>query len=517
MVRNTYCTALLMISGLLVLLSAEQSQAAPATRAQKPNVLFIAVDDLRPELGCYGVEDVHSPHIDALAASGMLFERAYCQQAVCSPSRTSLLLGKRPDTTGIYDLHTHFRKHLPDTVTLPQHFKAHGYHTQAMGKIYHGGLDDPASWSTASYQPRAQTYWNPETRESIRQRLEKLRESGRHGTEAVEKDPKTGLPLRLKRPPRVLGTSWEAPDVDDDQVRDGILATRAVETLEELAGKEQPFFLAVGFYKPHLPFVAPRKYYDLYEPARLRLAGNPEPPKNCPPIALTNWGELRGYSDIPRPGPLPDAKARELIHGYYACVSHIDAQIGRLLKALDRLKLRDNTIVILWGDHGWQLGEHGLWCKHTNFEVATHVPMILSVPGQPHRGGRTKALVEFVDIYPTLCALAGLPIPKDLEGISMAPLLEKPTHPWKTAAFSQYPRAGGMGYSIRTDRYRYTEWRDGEGKVTARELYDHQEDPAENVNRAGDPAQKGTLRDLERMLEAGWRGAAPNMLPEDVG
>jgi arylsulfatase A-like enzyme len=259
-----------------------------------------------------------------------------------------------------------------------------------------------------------------------------------------------------------------------------------------------------------LPFVAPRKYYDLYQRHQLKPASNPFPPQDVPQIALTNWGELRNYQGIPRKGPLSDDMALDLIHGYYAATSYIDAQIGRLLGELDRLKLQDSTVIVLWGDHGWQLGEHGLWCKHTNFEVAARVPLILSAPGQKIPGAKTDALAEFVDIYPTLCELCGLPIPDDLEGTSLVPVMEQPNRPWKTAAFSQYPRGKVMGYSMRTARYRYTEWqpRSG-GDPIARELYDHQQDPQENLNLANRPEHKQRIRRLSGQLQAGWRAAIP--------
>ncbi|MEJ5340489.1 MAG: sulfatase [Thermogutta sp.] len=475
----------------------------------KYNVLMIAVDDLRPEAGCYGVPIIKTPHIDALASQGLLFNRAYCQQAVCSPSRTSLLLGRRPDTTRVYDLQTHFRKTLPDVITLPQHFKNHGYHTQGLSKIYHGGLDDPASWSVPHWSPSKPMYGKPETLADLDRRREEMRKKAGPATRVLERDPKTGIPLRLSAPQyRVYGPAWEDPDVPDDALPDGETTNRAIELLQEL--KDRRFFLAVGYLKPHLPFVAPKKYYDLYRKDDIPLAANTFPPKDCPPIALTNWGELRAYQGIPAVGPLPDSMARDLVHGYYAATSYVDAQIGRLLAEVDRLGLRDSTIVVLWGDHGWHLGDHGLWCKHTNFETATRSLLIFRVPGQPHPGAKTDALVEFVDIYPTLCELCGLPIPEGLEGTSLVPLFENPQRPWKKAAFSQYPRGKVMGYSMRTDRYRYTEWRpSGGGEPVAVELYDHTTDPLENVNLAGRPEYKDLVAQLHQQLEAGWKAAKP--------
>ena len=477
--------------------------------AGRYNVLFIAVDDLRPELGCYGVKHIKTPNIDKLATGGIVFNRAYCQQAVCSPSRTSLLTGLRPDSTKVHDLQTHFRGTIPDVVTLPQYFKQHGYHAQAMGKLYHGGLDDVASWSVPSWNPKVAMYHKPESRQMLNQmrrdhkKADKLRRN-----EILKKDPKTGAVLKLRRVgKRALGPAWEDPDVSDNMLRDGMLADHVIETLQEI--KDKKFFLAVGFFKPHLPFIAPKKYFDLYPADTIKSAPNPFAPKGAPRIALHTFGELRSYADIPGKGPLPEGKDLELIRAYFAATSYIDAQIGRVLDELDRLELRGKTIVILWGDHGWHLGEHGLWCKHSNFEIATRVPMILSSPQQKARGVRTNALSEFVDIYPTLCELAGLPVPDGLEGTSMAPLMDKPDRPWKSAAFSQYPRGKAMGYSMRTARYRYTEWREPGKEPVATELYDYETDPQGNVNIAGQVDHKELVTELSETLKAGWRGALP--------
>jgi iduronate 2-sulfatase len=481
-----------------------------AAQDGKYNVLFIAVDDLRPELGCYDTPMIKTPHIDALAKTGTVFNRAYCQQAVCSPSRTSLLTGCRPDTTKIYDLHTHFRLHQPDIITLPQYFKKHGYHTQSLGKIYHGLLDDPQSWSVRSWFPRDQLYGKPENLAEVKKMKEQLRSKGKlKKLKAAKRDPKTGTVLKLGKNvgARALGPAWEDPDVPDNALRDGMLADKAIKVLGQV--KDKPFFLAVGFYRPHLPFVAPKKYFDLYQPQELQLAGNPFPPEDVPKIALMNFGELRTYSDIPKQGAVSDKKARELIHAYYATVSYVDAQIGRVLTELDRLGLRENTVIVLWGDHGWQLGEHGLWCKHTNFEVATRSPLIFSAPKQANRGITTDALVEFVDVYPTLVEMCDLPMPEKLEGASLLSVINKPDQPWKKAAFSQYPRGKMMGYSMRTNRYRYTEWGKPGKPPVGVELYDHKEDPDENVNIAGQPDHKNLIAQLSKQLHAGWREAMP--------
>jgi arylsulfatase A-like enzyme len=309
------------------------------------------------------------------------------------------------------------------------------------------------------------------------------------------------------------GEPFEMADVPDNDYHDGSLADMASAKLKELKGRNQPFFLAVGFLKPHLPFNSPKKYWDLYDPARLKLADNPFRPKDAPPFAVTDFGELRNYYGVPQSGPVSDELARKLIHAYRAASSFTDANVGRVLEELDRLGLRDNTIIVLWGDHGWKLGEHASWCKHSNMENDTNAPLILAGPGAK-ASQSTTALVEFVDIYPTLCELAGLSLPGHLQGISAKPLLDDPSRPWKSAAFSQYPRTHEghqlMGYAMRTDRYRYVEWRDrSSSDPVAHELYDHQTDPAENQNLAGREEHKALLAQLAAQLKAGWQGARP--------
>lgn len=481
---RTLIAALLLISGT-------------AAAAERPNVLFLAVDDLRPDLGCYGADFVHTPNLDRLAASGTVFTRAYCQQAVCSPSRTSLLTGKRPDTTKVWDLDTHFRDHIPETVTLPQRFKQAGYRSVGMGKIYHGGFDDKASWSEPHVEPKSRFSWAlPENQRTMRERRSAAIAKGLKGK-------------ALGRQAR--GPATESADVPDDAYHDGALANLAVETLGRLADRDEPFFLAVGFLKPHLPFIAPTKYWDLYDRADFAKPDNYFPPKLMPAFAGTSWGEMRAYSDIPQQGDVSAEKAAELIHGYYAAVSYMDAQVGRVLEELDRLGLAKNTIVVLWGDHGWKLGEHGMWCKHTNFELDARVPLILRAPGQP-AGQTCDRLVEFVDIYPTLCDLAGVSAPADLEGSSFAPLLTNPSRAWKAAAFSQYPRGANgkalMGYTLTDGRYRFTRWVEKQhpDRVVAVELYDHETDPQENVNVADDSQHKATVARLNALADRGWRG-----------
>ena len=483
------CAAAFMLSGV--------QPPAQAAEGKRPNVLFIAIDDLRPELSIYGAP-VITPTFDRLARSGTVFERAYCQQALCMPSRASLLTGRRPDSTKVYAFNPDFRAALPDVVTLPEYFKKQGYHTQAYGKIFHN--DDKRAWSAPLFKSRKPMY---QSEKGLRV-LEWIKEDWR----------KINFTWHLgngkTKTKRMGGLAWEAPDVPDFELGDGDINRRAIATLGEL--KDKPFFLAVGYFKPHLPFVAPKKYFDLYDRDAIKPAPNPFPPKDVPQCAMYNWNDMRHYYGVPKVGPMPDQLARDLKHAYFACVTYVDTLLGQLLDELERLELRDNTIVIVWGDHGWQLGEHGMWDKHSNFETSTHVPLLISVPGQ--KAGRTEALVEFVDIYPTLAELCGLPRPEGVEGASFAPLIDNPKREWKTAAFSQHPReipgfGYGMGRSMRTKRYRFTEWTVPGTDFREVELYDHDNDPGENVNLAGVEARRQSVERLGRKLRAGWRAALP--------
>ena len=485
------------------------SPAESLNPMDKPNVLFIAVDDLRTALGCYGDGNALTPQIDRLAARGMVFQRAYCQQAVCNPSRASLMTGLRPDTIKVWDLKSHFRHELserlaelpqfcggthfrgakPTIATLPEAFKQHGYSARSVGKIYHGSpqAQDAQSWSADAM------------------------------LNVVWKSADYLLPQNQAPPaenwPGCKMAATEAADAPDDAYGDGKVAEAACQLLAGFGA--EPFFLAVGFRKPHLPFSAPKRYWDLYDPNEISTPDYAEKPAGIPDFAWHSSKELRGYSDIPDAGLIPDDMIRKLRHGYYACVSYMDAQVGRLLDALDARGLRENTVIVLWGDHGYHLGEKALWCKTTNYELDTRAPLIISAPGS--RAGDCEALVEFVDIYPTLLDCCGLPPREDLEGLSLAPLLRQPDLAWKSAAFSQFPRPWSyhgepeeMGYSMRTDRYRYTEWQDfRSGDVLERELYDHAESHAEIDNVAGDASYLPTLADLSARLRAGWRAALP--------
>ncbi len=432
--------------------------------AERPNVLLICVDDLKPLLGCYGVPTIQSPNIDRLASRGVLFERAYCNQAVCSPSRNALMTGLRPQTIGIYDLATNFRRSVPDAVTVAQCFQRQGYRAESLGKIFHvghGNTDDAASWSVPSWRPKGGGY--------------QLREST-----AVTRPSTVGGPR---------GAATECADVADTAYADGMIADEAIARLRAAEARpKEPFFLAVGFLKPHLPFVAPKKYWDLYprttfEPPKLQ-----RPPEGAPEFAPTTWGELRQYSDIPEVGPLSTAQQRQLIHGYHAATSYMDAQLGRVLDALDRSPFARNTIVVLWGDHGWHLGDHGMWCKHTNYEQAARIPLIVVAPGVAPAAVKSGALVETVDIYPTLCELAGFPAPLGLDGASFVPALKSPTASTKEAVFHAYPRNQLLGRAVRTARYRLVEWKKigAPADTAVCELYDYVSDPEETKNLAAD-------------------------------
>jgi len=455
----------------IVALFLPQSVTSAHAAEKKPNVLLICIDDLKPALGCYGDPLAKTPNIDRLAARGTLFEKAYCNQAVCSPSRNALLVGLRSQTIGIYDLATNFRRAVPDATTLPQHFKEHGYRTEALGKIFHvghGNQDDAVSWSVPHWRSAANNY-----------ALEVSRPQGNgKGNNAA----------------KAKGVPYENADVADNAYPDGAVADEALKRLAAAAEREEPFFLAVGFVKPHLPFCAPKKYWDAFDPAVFNPAERQTPPAGAPAYAPTPGGELRNYRDVPKQGNLPEDLQRTLIHGYYAAASYTDAQIGRVVDELDRLGLASNTVIVLWGDHGWHLGDHGQWCKHTNYEQAAHIPLIIAAPQQAANGQRVQGVVESVDVYPTLAQLAGLPTPstQTLDGMSLASVIQNPVSPTKAAVYHSFPRnASGqnlIGRAVRTDRYRLVEWKEAGGDpATAEfELYDYESDPAETRNLAAD-------------------------------
>ena len=520
------------------------SVLVPCSDARPKDVLFIAIDDLRTQLGCYGHEQMKTPNIDSLASRSLVFDNAYCQVALCSPSRASLLTGRRPDTNHVWLIAANeYWRQYTNATTIPQYFKENGYVTAGMGKIFHpgapSGQDDIAySWSLPYYHSPLQVPYGTSNK---------------------------------------TAAAWAFQGFQDNQLPDGQIADQAVTTILEIQqnrskGDNTPFFLAVGFHKPHLPFYAPAKYFDLYPPAsEFKLAENMDAPEGMPPIAFSTWNSLTTHDDVkaalpedwnqchmdPERAPnstlcrIPDDVARQMRRAYSACISYTDAQVGRVVSELEQQGLADNTVIVLWADHGWQLGEHNEWCKFTNFEDATHVPFMIRVPGVTDQGSRTKALVELIDIFPTLTELAGVEKPPlcpetgkgplaCVEGTSVAPLLQDPTQEWKKAAFSQYARPSCgfhqipghppfdmdnleyvMGYTMRVDSYRYTEWLSFDhdtatpswDDVWGVELYNHT-DPVvffndENINMADMPSMKSVVTELHQVLKAGWRSAQP--------
>lgn len=502
---NFIMTALLLASGF-------QSIFATNKQSSPKNIVFIAVDDLKPVLGCYGDEFAKTPNIDRLSKRGTLFTHAYCQQAVSGPSRSSLLTGMCPDNTQVWDLKTLIRSKNPQVITLPQHFKQQGYTVAGIGKIYDPRSVDKASdqqsWSipfmdhevfieSGFEKPVMSQYQDPETRTLYNKYKQEAESKGLRKRE-VEKYIQ-----------QYIKPSTESAQVPDAAYNDGAIALGAVSFIKEYQN-DNPFFLAVGFKKPHLPFCAPRKYWDLYQRDEIQLAPYHKKAKNSPDFAYHNCGELKSYTDIPslmsfsdiENVVLPDEKARELIHGYYACVSYTDAMIGQVLDAIEEKGISDNTIIVLWGDHGWHLGDHGLWNKHTNFEQATHVPMMIIDPSI--KAQKVSTPVEFLDIYPTLCELVGINKPTHLDGQSLLPLiLAKDAGNIKSYAASQYPRVNKMGYSIRDERYRYTIWVDWSNKktdvskVVAEELYDYEKDPNETVNVINNPEYTNAVKQMK--------------------
>ncbi len=492
---------------LSLLLCAFAPSASFAATGARPDILMIAVDDFRPWLGCYGDPRAKTPNLDRLASRGVLFERAYCQYAKCGVSRLSLMHGLRPDSIQAFGGHARkyadaFRDRRPDAVTLARWLKDQGYHTRGLGKIQHDGWDLENDWSRPPMPGRE------------KEMLEIFDEKNPDG-------------------PTLIAERWDCPvlqhpDVPDDHFFAGRMTGQAIRILGD-RDPHQPLFLAVGYRRPHLPFIAPKKYWDLHQPNASWLPKNPTPPIGSPVMAwfnsdayvggarrtghkmpdpptreegpLWNGYEMRSYQGVPEHGVIDIPIQLDLQHAYAACVSYVDAQIGRLLVALEKSGRRNNTVIVLWADHGWQLGEHSAWSKMTNFEVATRVPFIVVAPGI--RPGRTRNLAELVDLYPTLCDLAGIAKPPHLEGQSLLPILREPGRPTIDTALSQHARFREkfMGRAMRTDRHRFVAWFETKtGRVVERELYDHETDPLETRNLANDAEQAGLVAQLEKRL-----------------
>ncbi|MHC4993920.1 MAG: sulfatase [Planctomycetota bacterium] len=471
-----------LITALLLVLTAALA-ATPNTRADgstgdKPlNVLFLIADDLNTDLGAYGHPVVKSPNIDKLARSGRLFSRTYCQVPLCGPSRSSFLTGRRPDVTGVQGNGHWFRDNIPQTVTLPQLFRKNNYYVARVGKLYHYGvpgeigtpslLDDPVSWDEI-YYPRGRDKDDEDKIYSIT--------PGNFGG----------------------SLSWYSSPGEDEEQTDSKVAEQAIELLRE--HRDEPFFLAVGFYRPHTPFVAPHKYFDMYPQASLPMPYFPEGDLDDIPLAArTHKEEEKKMSD--------ERLIRECRQAYWACNTFMDAQVGKVIDELDRLGLRENTVIVMTSDHGYHLGEHGMWKKQSIFEESARVPLIIDAPGMPQPGKPSDNPTEMLDIYPTLAELCGLETPDYLDGVSLVPVLKDAKVRVSEAAMSQMSRSKNrgktktrnfMGYSIRTDRYRYTEWGDGLEGV---ELYDHQIDPGEITNLANDPAHEQTVARLAKLLQ----------------
>lgn len=453
--------------GLPMLLSMNSIQA------KKPNILFIIADDLRPQLNCYGESQMITPNIDRLAQMGVRFNRAYCQVPASGASRASLLSGIRPNETRFANAASYLQKDAPDALSMPQVFKGNNYRTISIGKVFHHTDDHQNAWD---YQVGFDHF---DYQDSI-------------SVLAAEQIKKT-----KNKDPLLVGPVSEKPDVSDSAYCDGKNALFAARLIKEAAGNEKPFFMSIGFVRPHLPFIAPEKYWNMYQRDKLKLADNPFAPQNCPKQALGNFAELRRmYLNIPKTGTLSDSLSLSLIHGYYASCSYMDAQLGIVLDTLESTGQMENTIIIFIGDHGWLLGEHGLWCKHANFHLALNAPMIIAAPGV--RGNKsTDAIVEFVDIFPTLCELTGVNKPQQLQGVDLKPVLKNSHTNVKKEAYSRY--IGGE--TVITKRFMYTEWFEPKTENTiARMLYDFTSDKAENFNIAENEQYKNVTHKLHRKL-----------------
>jgi iduronate 2-sulfatase len=490
-----------------------------AQQKQK-NIVFIAVDDLKPLINAYGANQMVTPNFDRLINRGVMFQNAEVQQAVCGPSRASVMTGTYPDRTKVWDLHTNFRESSPTLISMPEYLISQGYQTTAIGKIYHKGSTSPGhdgkSWSIAhstpdEYDPKygAPSFSNYQDPITKAEHIRLMKEAEAQGKK---------LGQQRNYAFKNLKPSTECVDVSDEAYQDGIYTVEAIKKMNDLVKTGKPFFLGVGYQRPHLPFIAPKKYWDLYKREDIKLAQNQQLIEGTPDYAYHSFGELKSHTDIDKNAtlgaPLSEDKQRELIHGYMASVSYIDSQLGKLLDQLDHLKITDNTIIVLWGDHGYHLGDHTLWNKHSNFEQATRIPFIFAGPGV-NKGKKIANPVELIDLFPTIFELANVKPSKQTDGKSLVPLMDKnaKTTIKEDFALSQYPRKNGklMGYSIRTERYRYTEWHGNnyyastpynEANIDRVELYDFENDPNETKNHAKDPENVKVIKELQIKLKA---------------
>lgn len=468
----------------LILLSGGVHSQNENPRLSQPNILFIMVDDLRPELGCYGKEVVNSPNIDRLARRGQLFKRAYVNYPVCGPSRAVLLSGLYASRNRFQGWNCSQDQDVPGIISLPMHFKNNGYSTVSLGKVYNNIDDGKGSWNEVWRPVKTTSLWDYQSEEGIRI------------YESLNVDRAMDPRSRDNRNLPKRGLAFERVNAPDDIYEDGKIATKAVEKLQEFKNDSKPFFMAVGFKKPHLPFNAPEKYWSHYDSMEIELPGNMYSPQDAPLESLHNYSELRAYYGIPDDGPFTASLAKELIKGYYACVSYVDAQIGRVLDGLENLGMDENTIIVLWGDHGWQLGEHDLWCKHSNFSTSLNIPFIVRIPGIDE-GGVKDVLVSSVDVFPTLCDLIGLDKPFHLQGKSFASVLKSKNDSGQNYV---YARSNLNGESIITQSHNYTEFYDKNGKIVSKMLYDLEQDPLENTNIAGIDANKNLIDGLSKLL-----------------
>lgn len=460
-----------------------------------PNVLLILVDDLKPALGCYDDRFSKTPHLDQLAGRGMRFDLAYCNQAVCAPSRFTLMLGSHATSTGLYGLGSHLRKTIPDAKTMPQYFAENGYRTESLGKVFHvghGNLGDPESFSVPHFDDKVIEYLDPVSTDGG----QLTREEAYFTNQRLKE---------IRSLPR--GAAFEAPEAEDNEYADGRVAAEAIRRLELAAerrrSKQTPFFMVVGFARPHLPFSVPAKYWAMHDPQNLPMPTFEELPSGAPEVAGKRGGEINNYKPVPIDKPMDEALKRKLIHGYYASVSFVDAQIGKLIQAVDDLGMADDTVIVLWGDHGFHLGDLGIWTKHTNYEQANRIPLLFVAPGVTRPETSTRQLASSVDVFPTLAELAGLPRPQGpqaIDGVSLVPVLKNPEARVRDHAFHCYPRRK-MGRAIRTDRYRLVEWnRIGGSAATAQwELYDYEADPLEQKNLAA--SQPEVVKQLRNILD----------------